>query len=354
MKRLILILSAVIMSLTLTTVNAQTVTKKMAEKVGYLCLSNQTAFARFANSIGAYDRGHVDAVLRNLSNHLDYAERFIIFLYDVYGEEMTYWALRDCLTVDELRTAKKLYEKVEDERRVLKEEEEERQKILLKKNIESGHYFTNSELAVQPIINLDIQKIVDELGVNRGGGISLSLDCKLPLNPKDFEIERATQKNYSDYEKSLLELIEEQVRPSDVKVGYVEFEGEKKPVNSIVYMLVTESREELLRYGGSKNKPIEVIIKKEIRKGIDTCKIVKFEGNSIRYIANKTFDGNKFISALYKEMKQDEELKNLPKGSYKLSITVLIPSLGILVNDEAEKRVDLPYLLSIKCEKFSF
>jgi hypothetical protein len=315
---------------------AQTqITKSMAAKLGARCLNNQRAMAIFANANDIVFSMDADKAAWNIVNHLDYAENFLIALYDGWGEESTYWTLREALfTQAEIKQANQFYGRVQEKRRILRAEqkakEEEQRKIQLRKKIEAGHYFTKTELAVLPIIGLNVQEMLNKSGENRGAAVNLNLICRVSKNQ---EIEIMHTGGYSEYEQKLIGLIEAQIKNSIIKVGYVDFDGTKIPVNSILDIRIKEERKN--------NRSFTVYVKKYMRKKQVLWKKVS-EGN---YPGVISADG---FTVLCDELNKNQELHDLPKGRYKLSITTSMPVFKYFINDKLESEVKMPILWDIQ------
>ncbi len=312
----------------------------MASKLGALCLSNQRAMAVFANANDIIFTIDADKAAWNIANHLDYAENFLIALYDGWGEEMTYWTLKDALfTQREIKQANQFYEQLQKKRCVLRAEQkaqaEEQRKVQLKKKIEAGHYFTITELAALPMISLNAGKLASTQGENKGMAVNLKVICKVSKN-QDIEI--VPNGGYGEYEQNLIELINKQIKSDTIKVGYVDFDGEKIPVNSIIDIRIKEER--------VNNRSFTAYVKKDMRKKQVIWKKVK-EGNDSGTISADGF------AALCDELNRNQDLYNLPKGRYKLSINISNPIFKYYINDKLESEIKMPQLWNITYTKYT-
>ena len=178
-KKLLLLTATFLISLQIGTITAQTnttktvknkvttaakkspVTTAMAKKIGFYCRYNQRALSLFAVANpqqvqNRTDRAH--RLLRELDQHLDYAENFIVTLYYNYGVEMAYFALKDAgFTIKETDVAEAIWKKEQEKRDAANQQREAREKaereLILQKRINENDEFDKKELATEAIIN---------------------------------------------------------------------------------------------------------------------------------------------------------------------------------------------------------
>lgn len=144
-----------------TVVKKSAVTTAMAKKIGYYCRYNQRALSLFAvaNFQQVQNRtNYAHRLLRELDQHLDCAENFIVTLYYNYGVEMAYFALKDAgFTIKETDVAEAIWKKEKEKQdKIAKEQEVKKQaekELALQKRINENEEFDKKELVTEAVIN---------------------------------------------------------------------------------------------------------------------------------------------------------------------------------------------------------
>lgn len=144
-----------------TVVKKSAVTTAMAKKIGYYCRYNQRALSLFAvaNFQQVQNRtNYAHRLLRELDQHLDCAENFIVTLYYNYGVEMAYFALKDAgFTIKETDVAEAIWKKEKEKQdKIAKEQEAKKQaekELALQKRINENEEFDKKELVTEAVIN---------------------------------------------------------------------------------------------------------------------------------------------------------------------------------------------------------
>lgn len=197
------------------------ITQSMAKKIGYFCRYNDRAMILFAQSnadVVQNRRDIAEQLLWSLENHLDYAEKFLIMLYDVYGKQLAYSSLNNMnFTPKEHDIADSLYQRVQRRRQEIKEQKEQeriKQKLESEQRIldlaDNGHIFPINDLYELPVVHFNIKELAHQLKYLQisnsyfecGFNCIISKDGTLSLeNTADYE-------TFSDIEQWIWDYIE--------------------------------------------------------------------------------------------------------------------------------------------------
>ena len=133
-------------------------TPQIATKLSYLCNSNERAYSICANILlkkGINSDKDIDIRINNLSRNIPIAEEFVIQLYSLYGVDNAYFALKNLLTLSEIKKCENVWE-LEYEKRE-REIEYKRMNWNLETidKINANYVFGEKEWSYPPKLNFD-------------------------------------------------------------------------------------------------------------------------------------------------------------------------------------------------------
>lgn len=221
------------------------ITYSMANKISYHCQSNARGQSLFANANNINFSDEADRILRTLDKHLDYAEKFLLELYYIYGMRMGYFALKDMsFTVQEIEKVETVWKLEETKQRAIEEKKKREKEQALLKRIESDDIFTKEILSVQPDIKIDIDNMATYTVFNdKNECMNYDYDCIISKEGK-LSLEHPTDTlSYSSIQKFIYHYIaDHNIDYGGYKPGSVEIDGKNIPVNSYVNIHFKEQR----------------------------------------------------------------------------------------------------------------
>lgn len=221
------------------------ITYSMANKISYYCQYNARGQSLFANANNINFSDEADRILRTLDKHLDYAEKFLLELYYIYGMRMGYFALKDMsFTIQETEKVEAVWKVEETKQQAIAEKKKQEKEQALWKHIESDDIFTKEMLSVQPDIKIDIDNMATYTVFNdKNECMNYDYNCILSKEGK-LSLEHPTDTlSYSSIQKFIYHYItDHNIDYGNYKPGSIEIDGKNIPVNSYVSIQFKEQR----------------------------------------------------------------------------------------------------------------
>jgi hypothetical protein len=357
MKKLLFVITTTFCMLSNIQLHAQQeelITNAMALKIGTFCHNKSGARAIF-EQVNQLNSMEADRVIRGgILNHMDYVENFIIGLYDNYGVQMSYFALVGdwCwFTLEEVERTEKYYTQVKAERRKAYNEkqakEAEKSRVLeleYKRRIDNNDWFQNNELSVMPSVELAIQEIPSDIGLNTDASIK-QREFKYAIS-SNGSISEIDTDNLSNYEKTLYILFKS--RMENITPGYVNLNGVNTPVNSYLSVMVNETNSS---YGNMESVWFWMRKKKVNRE--DYYEIDK--DNLNRRLDRSIIKQSLFYAAIEREI-MTGRFRNLKRGGWQVEVNVDISAqIDISINYDDNIRLSIPYkILDVSYKRTSW
>lgn len=221
------------------------VTYSMANKISYHCQYNDRGASLFAKANNIISRRDLDIILYDLDKHLDYAEKFLLELYYIYGIEMGYSALKYIgFSMDEIKIIETVWSKEEKRQNIIIEKKRQEKEQALLKRIESDDIFTKEMVSVQPDIKIDIDNMATYTVFNdKNECMNYDYDCILSKEGK-LSLKHPTDTlGYSSIQKFIYHYItDHNIDYGNYKPGSIEIDGKNIPVNSYISIQFKEQR----------------------------------------------------------------------------------------------------------------
>jgi hypothetical protein len=221
------------------------ITYSMANKISYHCQYNDRGASLFAKANNIVSPRDLDIILYDLDKHLEYAEKFLLELYYIYGIEMGYSALKYIgFSMDEIKIVETVWNKEEKKRNIILEKKRQEKELVLLKRIAADGIFTKEALSVQPDIKIDIDNIATYTVFNdKNECMNYDYECIISKEGK-LSLKHPTDTlSYSSIQKFIYHYIADyNIDYGGYKPGSVEIDGKDIPVNSYVNIQFKEQR----------------------------------------------------------------------------------------------------------------
>lgn len=290
--RILIVVFTMLFSCFLSSASAQTpeqesyLTPSMLMKISSYCQRKELMQYMFARVNDIYYSDEVDKALRTLYNHLDYAEKFLIEIYDQYGSRMGYFVLKDMgFTLYESSIVEDVWKKEEERREAVAERKRKEKEMALMKRIQANEIFLSNVLSGKPSADIDILDMATYDVVNdREELMNYSYDCIVTKDGKLLLVNPSDTLQYSAVQKFIYNYMTENSAGA-FSPGYIEIDGASIPVDSYFTITFNEIRN---RIQGS----IRTTVKKDKKTGC--WKFVDDISEQLRYFAGKDSEAMKY------------------------------------------------------------
>ena len=344
---LLLVVSAALCNINVYSQTKNGVTPQMAIKISYFCQNNSRAFGLFQIITGNEARMDLaDKILRDLPNQLNYAEKFIIILYDNYGVERSYFALKGAgFTIEETGIAEKLWRQREKERKVAADKRAEQKDKDILTRIENNDLFSASELFQSASMTIDVENLATYIKTRYEVNTSnkdIPAECSF-----DFIVLRNGNlllNNFKDtlsfsepqrliYQYIISNISKENIQPATIKLANA---NKTVNVNSIIHLQCNE-----------KEDYYAVEITMEKNKKTQQWKI-KNEPNIKEYL-NKINPDNadNFYSEFEKLLYTNSSFTDIKKGNYTTQLVISAQKIICIMNQQTIGVGKLGYSLEL-------
>ena len=349
MRTKLLLLTAVfLLSLSVGTITAQTtdgkqsyVTASMARKINYGCRYNERLEYLFANANNINFSHEADKILRTLDKHLDYAEKFLMAIYQQYGLRMGYHALKDMdFNIEETEKVEAVWRKEEEKKIAIAEQrqKEEEQKTL--ERIKANSIFVSEQLSAQPQVMIDAYNMATfQVYNDREEQMNYTFNCIVSKDGKLTLAHPSDTLNYSTVQKFIYHYIaDNNMDFGGYKAGTIRIDGKSYPVNSYMTIQFREKSWPVNRHGY-----ISVTIKKN--KKTDAWEIQPDESDNL-YCKDC---GQPLNTDLDNAIYDCPELQEM-KGKVRLRVEIYERRLSSNISEE----IQLPHFFKMSHLKMSF
>lgn len=291
--RMLVIVLALLLASPVSIIHAQTseyrksyLTPAMLMKISSYCQYNQNAQYLFARANDINYRDELDRTLRTLYDHLDCAERFMIEIYDQYGQRMGYFALKDMgFTLYEYSIVEAVWKKEEERREAIAERKRREKEQALLKRINENEIFSFDALSGGPSADIDALDMATYDVVNdREELIDYRYDCIVTKEGKLKLVNQSDTLQYSALQKFIYYYITESSAGA-FKPGYITINGEPIPVDCYFTVKFKEIRHRI-------QGVLTTTIRKDKKKG---CWIFAEDGSgNLNYFVEKSSEAIKY------------------------------------------------------------